>query len=107
MADTEHPVKVRIFSSNVIVVITGRFEFSFAASTAAFVSIKSVIVSITITSACFAAKTSSLKISYACSKERLPVGSSNWPIGPISNATRVSVPLHASLAFSIALPISS
>ena len=75
MADTEHPVNVRLFSSNVIVVITGRLEFSFAARTAAFVSSKSVIVSITITSAPSAATTSSLKISYASSKVRLPVGS--------------------------------
>ena len=51
MAETEQPVNVRLFSSNVIVVITGRLEFSFAAKTAAFVSNKSVIVSITIISA--------------------------------------------------------
>ena len=63
MAETEQPVNVRLFSSNVIVVITGRLEFSFAAKTAAFVSNKSVIVSITIISASFAATTSSLKIS--------------------------------------------
>ena len=96
-------------SSNVIVHITWRSEFSFAARIAALVSIKSVIVSITIISApaFLPAITSSLKISYASSKERLPVGSSNWPIGPISKATSVSVPLAASFALLMAAPINS
>ena len=50
-ADIWHPVNVRIFSSNVIVVIIGSELFSFAASTAALTSKRSVIVSNTTRSA--------------------------------------------------------
>ena len=100
-------MKVLLFSSNVIVTNTGKFEFSLAAKTAAFVSNKSVIVSITITSASFPARISSLKISYASSKLKLPVGSRSCPIGPISSATKLSLPSHAFLPFSIAFFIIS
>ena len=47
----KHPVKLLPFSSKVIVQKTGRFVFSFAANKAAFISYKSIIVSITIISA--------------------------------------------------------
>ena len=50
-ADIWQPVNVRIFSSKVIVVITGSELFSFAASTAALTSSRSVIVSNTTRSA--------------------------------------------------------
>ncbi len=45
MAGTVQPVKVRRFSSKVMVTYTGRRECSFAASTAARTSPRSVIVS--------------------------------------------------------------
>ena len=56
----EQPVNVLWFISNVIVVIIGRSEFSFAARTAALHSSKSVIVSNTIRSASFPANIISL-----------------------------------------------
>ncbi len=51
IAGTEQPVKVRPFSSKVMVQRTGRLVFSLAASRAARVSPRSVIVSMAIRSA--------------------------------------------------------
>ena len=99
--DTWQPVKVLIFCSKVIVQIIGSSVFSFAASTAALSSNKSVIVSNTMTSASRPAITCSLYISYASSNFKSPVGSTSLPIGPKSSATMQSVPSHAFLAFSI------
>ena len=62
-AETLHPVKVRLFSSKVIVVIIGSSEFSLAAITAAFSSSRSVMVSKTIRSAPLPALMISEKIS--------------------------------------------
>ena len=89
---TIHPVNVLLFISNVIVHIIGRSEFSFAASTAAFTSSRSVIVSNTTRSApaLLPAFTTSAYISYASSKLKVPVGSKSWPIGPTSSATSAS-----------------
>ena len=85
------PIRVFPFDSNVIVAKTGRSEFSLAARTAAFISYKSLIVSIRIASTLSPAQlTCSLKISYASSNDRVPVGSMSWPIGPISRNKKQS-----------------
>ena len=72
----------------------GRSQHSFAASTAARVSWRSVIVSIKIRSAPAGtpAWTTSLNIWTASSKCRVPVGSKSWPMGPKSSATRAWSP---------------
>ncbi len=84
-----HPVNVLPFSSNVIVTNTGKFVCSFAASTAAFTSYKSVMVSKITKSAPASspATTISRNTSYASSNFNVPDGSNNSPIGPTSNAT--------------------
>ena len=51
MADTVVPTKVRPLASKLMVTQTGRSAFSFAASTAALTSYRSLMVSMTIRSA--------------------------------------------------------
>ena len=98
IASGETPWNVLPFSSKLIVQRTGLSLFSLQAKSAVFISSKSVIVSIAITSYLSSAVTISLKISYASSDDKVPLGWSSWPIGPISSATKASVP---STAFSV------
>ena len=67
------------------------------------------MVSMTIISAPFAARTSSAKMSYASSKERSPSGERSRPIGPMSRATFAAFPdcSTAARAFPIAATISA
>ena len=97
-ADT--PVKVRPFSSKLMVTRTFLSEFSFAAIRAALVSERSVMVSITIRSASLPALTISENISMASSNERSPPGSMRRPKGPMSRAQKqgLSIFLQADLA---------
>ena len=82
----------------------GNDEFSFAASTAAFVSYRSLIVSISMRSApnFSASRIFVANISTASSKSRSPNGLSILPVGPTSKAIYSSLPerLTASLAIS-------
>ena len=86
---TVPPVSILAELSNTTVTKTGREQFSFAASTAAFASRVSLMVSIMMRSAPSSApqRTTSAKISTASSKGRSPMGSSRRPVGPISSAT--------------------
>ena len=109
IAGTVTPRNVRPVASNVIVTQTGRRVCSFAASTAALTSYRSLIVSITTRSAPAAspATTISRKMSYASSNESVPSGSRSWPIGPTSSATRAFVPAAAARAQRTPASISS
>ena len=100
----KHPVKLLPFSSKVIVQKTGKLVFSFAASNAALISYKSIIVSMTIISAPdFSPCTICLlNISYALSKLSVPIGSNISPIGPISRATYFCFPLSTNDAAFLA-----
>ena len=104
-----HPVKVLPFSSKDIVANIGKSQVSFAAIIAAFISYRSVIVSIRIKSAPnFApALICLLKISTALSNPNVPIGSNNSPLGPISKAIKHSLPSLASLAKFIPCFITS
>ena len=93
-----HPVKVRMFCSNDMVQITGRSVFSFAARSAVFISIRSVMVSMAMKSASLPAVITSRNISYASSTGMSPVGRSILPSEPISSPTSTSVPSAASRA---------
>ena len=85
----EVPRKVRPSPSNVIVAKTGRSLFSRAASTAALISARSVMVSTTMMSqpAASAARAHRAKCAYASSKDMVPRGFSSVPRGPMSPAT--------------------
>ena len=93
-----HPVNVRIFCSKDMVHITGRSVFSFAARSAVFISMRSVMVSIAMKSASLPATMTSRNISYASSTGISPVGRSILPREPISSPTSTSVPPAASRA---------
>ena len=73
---------------------TGRSLFSLAASSAAFVSYPSLMVSIKMKSAPCAAprRTSAAKARTASSKSRSPNGRSIRPVGPRSSATNFACP---------------
>ena len=77
--------------------MTGRLLFSFAASSAARASCKSVMVSMAMRSApAFTpARTISANISTAASKGSVPKGSKSSPRGPMSSATFAGVPSQA------------
>ena len=95
------PVRVLPDLSNVIVINTGLSLFSFTASKAALASYKSVKVSnIYPSTKSFEYKTTSLNASYASSNDKLPIGFSIAPVGPISNITILLVLLAFSIAFS-------
>ena len=83
------PVSSFACSSKVMVTNTGNFVFSFTASTAAFTSCVSLMVSIRATSApaCSPTIAISLNASYAPSNSKSPNGRSSLPVGPISIAT--------------------
>ncbi len=104
MAGMLVPVKVRPVFSKLIEHHTGRSQFSFTASTAAFTSAKSVMVSHTTRSAPLAApcRTCRANSSMASSICRLPPGSSSSPIGPRSSATLHPVPAAARRAMRTA-----
>ena len=104
MEATVQPVKVRPDASKDMVTNTGRAEFSFAASRAALVSYRSVMVSMAMRSAPAAAPASTISrnSSYALSKGRVPMGSSSSPSGPTSSATSASLPDAALLAIATA-----
>ena len=89
---TVQPVKVRPSASKLMLASTGRSQFSFTASRAAFSSYRSVKVSTTTRSAPAAApaRTMRAKSATALSKGRVPMGSSSSPSGPMSSA--VSAP---------------
>ena len=89
---TVQPVKVRPSASKLMLASTGRVLFSFAASSAAFNSYRSVKVSIITRSAPAAtpARTIRAYSLTASSKASVPMGSSSSPSGPISSA--VSAP---------------
>ena len=83
------PRNVRPSSPNVIVANTGRSQRSRAASSAAFASRRSAIVSMSTRSqpAAHTASTCSANKPYASSNVQVPNGSSSTPKGPMSPAT--------------------
>ena len=92
--DMSPPVRSLPRSSHVTHAKTGRLQFSFAASTAAFSSCVSPMVSmkIRLAPASAPALTTSAKAETASSKSRSPTGEISLPVGPISSAT--SPPAH-------------
>ena len=100
MAESEQPVKVLWSFSKLIVQKTGKSVCSLAASTAAFASFKSVIVSMKTASAPAAAPASicSANSAYAVSNDSVPIGASSSPSGPISSPTNAPYGSAAFLA---------
>ena len=103
-ASGEVPSTVRIVASNVMVAQTGR-PTDLPAIMAAFISLRSIIVSMMIRSAppSSSALACSVNISTASSKLKSPTGSRNEPVGPMSPATYARSPaiLRAHLAAAI------
>ena len=100
------PVRSFPSSSKVMVTNTGREQCSLAASTAAFASYRSFMVSMRTQSApaWAPASTTWAKASKACSKGRSPRGASSFPVGPMSRATKASFPLWATASRARATP---
>ena len=101
------PVKVRPVPSKLMVTKTGRSVTSFAASTAARVSARSLMVSMAIRSAPASAPAVMISLYRltASSKGREPRGSSITPSGPTSRPA--SAPVSAAHSFAILTPAAT
>ena len=103
------PVSSFPVSSKVMVTYTGRLARSFAASTAAFTSYRSLMVSMSTQSAPAAAPASTIspKAATASSKGRSPMGASSFPVGPMSSATAACFPDCAAASRARATPAAT